>query len=118
MQLVENLKGQFILKAFSVLRPCYMTVLIKCAIGNLQSRLANERLPVSKVFHPFVCGPHNQTIRQLMEETGVKINVPPPSVMKDEIVISGEKEGVMKCKATIMAIFEEKVGDFTNLEVV
>lgn len=61
------------------------------------------------MYHPFVCGPNNSTIRQLIEETGVKINVPPPSVMSDEIVVSGDKEGVMKCKATIMAIFEEKV---------
>jgi hypothetical protein len=44
-----------------------------------------------------------------MDETGVKINIPPPSVQSDEIVVSGEKEGVMKCKATIMAIYEEKV---------
>lgn len=39
----------------------------------------------------------------------MKINVPPLSVMSDEIVVSGEKEGVMKCKETIMAIYEEKV---------
>ncbi|KAH3827192.1 hypothetical protein DPMN_129122, partial [Dreissena polymorpha] len=77
-------------------------------ISDVQSKLAYERLPVQKVYHPFVCGPNNSTIRQLIEETGVKINVPPPSVMSDEIVVSGDKEGVMKCKATIMAIFEEK----------
>ncbi|WAR14759.1 VIGLN-like protein [Mya arenaria] len=77
-------------------------------VSDIQSKLANERLPVQKVYHPFVCGPNNSTIKQLMEETGAKINVPPPSVMKDEIVVTGEKEGVMKCKATIMAIYEEK----------
>ena len=44
-----------------------------------------------------------------MEETGARINVPPPSVQQDEIVVSGEKEGVLKCKATIMGIYEEKV---------
>lgn len=77
-------------------------------ISDIQSKLAYERLNVQKVYHPFVCGPNNSTIRQLMDETGVKINVPPPSVQSDEIVVSGEKEGVMKCKATIMAIYEEK----------
>ena len=45
-----------------------------------------------------------------MEETGARINVPPPSVQQDEIVVSGEKEGVLKCKTTIMSIYEEKVG--------
>ena len=74
-----------------------------------QSKLAFERLHVQKVYHPFVCGPNNITIKQLMEETGAKINVPPPSVQQDEIVVSGEKEGVLKCKATIMGVYEEKV---------
>ncbi|KAL4221822.1 hypothetical protein ACF0H5_020076 [Mactra antiquata] len=77
-------------------------------ISDIQSKLAYERLPVAKVYHPFVCGPNNSTIKQLMEETGAKINVPPLSVLSDEIVVSGEKEGVMKCKATIMATYEEK----------
>ena len=47
--------------------------------------------------------------QKLIEETGAKINVPPPSVYKDEVVVSGEKEGVHKAVATIMAIYEEKV---------
>ena len=50
-----------------------------------------------------------------MEETGARINVPPPSVQQDEIVVSGEKEGVLKCKTTIMSIYEEKVGLLTFL---
>lgn len=77
-------------------------------ISDIQSKLAYERLRVQKVYHPFVCGPNNLTIKQLMEETGARINVPPPSVQQDEIVVSGEKEGVLKCKTTIMSIYEEK----------
>jgi len=44
-----------------------------------------------------------------MERTGVKIVVPPHSVDKDEIVVSGEKEGVLEAKRFILAIYEEKV---------
>jgi len=44
-----------------------------------------------------------------MDRTGVKIIVPPHSVDKDEIVVSGEKEGVQEAKRFIQAIFEEKV---------
>jgi len=39
----------------------------------------------------------------------VKIVVPPHSVDKDEIVVSGEKEGVLEAKRFIMTIYEEKV---------
>ncbi|KAL5015011.1 hypothetical protein ScPMuIL_009281 [Solemya velum] len=80
---------------------------IQC-ISDEQAKLAFERLPVPKVFHPFVCGPYNHIIKTLMEETGAKINVPPTSVHKDEIVVSGEKEGVLKCKTIIMRTYEER----------
>ncbi|XP_060078333.1 vigilin-like [Ylistrum balloti] len=73
-----------------------------------QAKLAFERLPVPKVYHPFICGPKNDNIKKWIEETGAKIHMPPPSVMKDEIVVSGEVEGVLKCKANIMKIYEEK----------
>ncbi len=45
----------------------------------------------------------------MMEETGARISVPPPSVQKDEIVVSGEKEGVHQAIDTIMKIYNEKV---------
>lgn len=80
---------------------------IQCT-SDEQAKLAFERLPVPKIYHPFICGPHNNNIKNLMETTNARINVPPPSVMKDEIVVSGEKEGVMKAKAVIMQILEEK----------
>lgn len=44
-----------------------------------------------------------------MEETGSRISVPPPSVDKDEIVVSGEKDGVRVAIDRIMAVYEEKV---------
>jgi len=71
--------------------------------------LAFERLPIPKVYHPFISGPDNQTVRELMDRTGVKIVVPPHSVDKDEIVVSGEKEGVLEAKRFMLAVFEDKV---------
>jgi len=35
--------------------------------------------------------------------------VPPHSVDKDEIVVSGEKDGVLEAKKFILAVFDEKV---------
>lgn len=62
-----------------------------------------------KIYHPFICGPKNENVERLIKETGAKINVPPPSVMKDEIVISGDKDGVAKCKDEIMRVYMDKV---------
>ena len=45
-------------------------------------------------------------------ETNTKINIPPPSVQKDEITISGDKDGVAVAKEKILMIYKDKVGMF------
>ncbi|XP_077998393.1 vigilin-like [Glandiceps talaboti] len=77
-------------------------------ISEEQSKLAFERLHIEKAFHPFIMGPNSKNIQELAEQTGAKIHVPPPSVNKDEIVVSGEKDGVIKAIQSIKAIYEEK----------
>lgn len=53
----------------------------------------------------------------MMQETGARINVPPPSVNKNEIVITGEKEQVALAVTKIKKIFEEKVCQWTTFVV-
>lgn len=74
------------------------------AIHEEQAKLAFERLPIPKIYHPFVCGPNRENIAQL-EKTGAKISVSPHN---DEIVVSGEKEAVLYCKKAMMDIYEDK----------
>lgn len=47
-----------------------------------------------------------------MQETNVRINVPPPSVQNFEITIAGEKEGVQIAKDKILAVYKEMVNEF------
>ncbi|XP_063232691.1 vigilin [Bacillus rossius redtenbacheri] len=84
-----------------------------------QSKQAYERVMVPKMYHPFICGAHNERLNALIDETSVRINVPPLSVMKDEITIAGEKEGVMKAKETILSIYQdmEKKCTIVSVEV-
>lgn len=77
-------------------------------ISDEQSKLAFERINIPKIYHPFVAGPNNSYINVLKEETGAEIRVPPPSIDKNEIIVSGEKEGVSQAIATIMKIYKEK----------
>jgi predicted PilT family ATPase len=77
-------------------------------ISDEQAKLAFERLPIPKLYHPFVCGPDNVRVRELMEQTGARISVPPLSVQKDEIVVSGEKDGVHTAIAAIMKVYNDK----------
>lgn len=75
----------------------------------LQGKLAFERLNIEKVYHPFIFGPHNTVLNQIVAETGARINIPPPSIMRDELTIAGEKEAVAQAKERVMAIYEERV---------
>lgn len=69
-----------------------------------------ERLEVEKAFHPFIAGPYNKLVGEIMQETGTRINIPPPSVNRTEIVFMGEKEQLAQAVARIRRIYEEKVG--------
>ncbi|XP_066997687.1 vigilin [Anabrus simplex] len=82
-----------------------------------QSKQAYETVSVPKMYHPFVCGAHNEKVTALMNETGVRINIPPLSVQKDEITIAGEKEGVMVAKERILAIYKEMEKKCTSVAV-
>ncbi|CAH1957707.1 unnamed protein product [Acanthoscelides obtectus] len=88
-------------------------------LSDEQSKKASERLTIPKHFHPFIVGAFSSNVNALMEETKTKINVPPPSVMKDEIVIAGEKDGVAAAKAKIEEIYKrmEKKTETVSVEV-
>ena len=49
-----------------------------------------------KIYHPFINGPNGEYVKQmLVDYPDVRINIPPLSVMKDEISVAGEKNGVL-----------------------
>uniref|UniRef100_A0A8C2GNI4 Vigilin n=1 Tax=Cyprinus carpio TaxID=7962 RepID=A0A8C2GNI4_CYPCA len=82
-------------------------------ISAEQDKRAVERMNIEKVYHPFITGAYNKLVGELMQETGARINVPPPSVNKTEIVITGEKEQVALAIAKIKKIYEEKANSYT-----
>ncbi|XP_043926730.1 vigilin [Protopterus annectens] len=86
-------------------------------ISAEQDKRAVERVNVDKVFHPFIAGPFNKLATEMMQETGTRINIPPPSVNKTEIVITGEKEQVAQAVARIKKIYEEKKKKTTTIAV-
>lgn len=72
-----------------------------------QYKKSSDRISVPKIYHPFIVGPYNENLNKIIEETGAKVNVPPQSVQKDEIVIMGEKDAVAAAKAKVEAIYKE-----------
>ncbi|KAG9268062.1 vigilin-like [Astyanax mexicanus] len=86
-------------------------------ISAEQDKRAVERLSLEKAFHPFIAGAYNRLVQELSQETGARISIPPPSLLKDEIVITGEKEAVAMAIARIRAIYEEKKRKTTTISV-
>merc|ERR1719292_3941 len=77
-------------------------------ISDEQSKQAFEKLLVPKIYHPFVEGADRVNIKNFMEKyPGVRINIPPLSVNKDELSIAGEKEGVLAVKGAITSIWKD-----------
>ncbi|XP_075165976.1 satellite-binding protein 1 Dp1 [Haematobia irritans] len=76
-------------------------------LSNEQYKKSSDRISVPKIYHPFIVGPYNENLNKIIEETGAKVNVPPQSVQKDEIVIMGEKDAVAAAKAKVEAIYKE-----------
>ena len=75
-----------------------------------QSKQAYEVLDVAKRYHPFITGPNGDNTRRLIGDLqNVRVNVPPLSVMKDEISVAGEKEAVLAVVAKIKAMHEDMV---------
>ncbi|CAL9695903.1 unnamed protein product [Knipowitschia caucasica] len=77
-------------------------------ISAEQDKRAVERVSMDKVFHPFITGAYSKVVSEMMQETGARINVPPPSVNKTEIVITGEKEQVALAMVRIKKIYDDK----------
>ncbi|KAI1301765.1 Vigilin [Halotydeus destructor] len=77
-------------------------------ISNEHASRAMERLTIEKEYHAFISGPHGETAKQITLETGAKINIPPPSVNKNEISVNGDTVAVAKARDIILRIYEEK----------
>merc|ERR1712180_162502 len=87
-------------------------------ISDEQSKQAFEKIEVPKVYHPFVCGANNANIQAWTAKyTNVRINIPPLSVQKDELSITGEKDGVLAVKAAIVAIWKEMEKKCSTIQV-
>ena len=88
-------------------------------ISDEQAKLAFERLTVPKIYHPFIQGPDNEKMKEIALSTGARINIPPPSVNKDEITVAGDKESVQKAVKLIMDIYKrrEKLSKTVAIEV-
>uniref|UniRef100_A0A8C7M768 Vigilin n=1 Tax=Oncorhynchus kisutch TaxID=8019 RepID=A0A8C7M768_ONCKI len=86
-------------------------------ISAEQDKRAVERLSLEKVFHPFIAGAYNRLVQELCQETGARVSIPPPSLHKDEIVITGEKESVALAISRIRAIYDEKAKSVMVVEV-
>ena len=74
-----------------------------------QAKLAFERLVVDKEYHPFISGPNNSVIKSITDSTGARVNMPPPSLNKNEITVAGDKDAVAKATAQIMQLYKEMV---------
>jgi len=73
-----------------------------------QSKTGLERLNIPKLYHPWIRGFNGEIANDISTRTGAKINIPPPLVEKDEIVVSGDREKVEQASNELRKIHAEK----------
>ena len=79
-------------------------------ISDEQSKQSYEVLHIPKIFHPFISGPNGDNIKKMTaDHPNVRINIPPLSIMKDELSVAGETEGVNAVKNIIMQLYQDIV---------
>lgn len=66
-------------------------------------------LEVEKEYHPFILGPNGSHAKALSEQTHARINIPPHSMMKNEITVAGDKECVAQAVSQIRKIYMDMV---------
>lgn len=87
-------------------------------ISDEQSKQSYEVLSIPKMYHPFINGPNNENIKKITDEhANVRVNIPPLSVMKDELSVAGETEGVMAVKEKIMAMYKDMEKKMSTVSV-
>ena len=85
-------------------------------ISDEQSKQAYEVLTIPKMYHPFINGPGGENVKKIIGDlTSVRVNIPPLSVMKDELTVAGEKEAVMAVVEKIKKQFKDMVRIFVFL---
>ena len=77
-------------------------------ISDEQSKQAFDKILVPKIYHPFIEGADRCNLKMLQEKyPGVRISIPPLSVVKDELSIAGEKEGVIAVTDYVNQVWKE-----------
>ncbi|XP_040577947.2 vigilin isoform X3 [Lepeophtheirus salmonis] len=89
-------------------------------ISDEQMKHAVEVLSIPKIYHPFIHGPNGETVKALATKyPNVRVNIPHPSVMKDDIYVAGDREGVVAICLAIDQIYKdiEKKAATVSVEV-
>ena len=76
-------------------------------ISDEQSKQSSDSIDIPKLIHPFLFSGSNSHSSRLTAELGVRINVPPVSTDKTEIIIVGDKESVAKSKETLAQLHRD-----------
>ncbi|KAF7634001.1 hypothetical protein Mgra_00006630 [Meloidogyne graminicola] len=87
------------------------------SISDEMSKQKTETLNIPRSFYPWIRGVNNEKLDDLIQRTGVKINIPPIHANNDNIVISGEREGVDAAVAEINHIYQDKKDSVVSFEI-
>lgn len=74
-------------------------------ISEEKSKQGVEKLPIPRMYHPFIRGPYDNLVRGLEQEHGVRIRL---GREEDEVTVTGDRENVARARDAILTIYEDR----------
>jgi ribosomal protein S3/ribosomal protein L21E len=87
------------------------------SIADEMAKQKTEHLNIPRSFYPWIRGVNNEILDDLIHRTGVKINIPPLQANSDNIIISGERDGVDAAVAELSHIYQDKKESVVSFEI-
>uniref|UniRef100_A0AC35UDM8 Vigilin n=1 Tax=Rhabditophanes sp. KR3021 TaxID=114890 RepID=A0AC35UDM8_9BILA len=86
-------------------------------MSHERSKQGSESFDIPHLFYPWIRGASGVNYDRWVKEDGVKIKIPPHKSESETIIVSGDKDAVIKVSSQIKAIYQEKNSTIKSLIV-
>lgn len=87
------------------------------ALTSQSNLVACERVEIPKIYHPFIKGAYLEKCKTLNCGHSVKISIPPFKFQSDQVILTGQRDSVVKIKEIILTICGELEKDLSTTSI-
>lgn len=81
------------------------------------SKVGRQVVEIDKRYHQLVCSKSNAALHIVLERKKLRLDIPPISVEKNEISISGDRDGVAQAASILLQIYNHMKSTYQELQI-